>query len=108
VDTRRAGRGAPRVNTAKGRVKDRHMRRDPSVAIEIVNPENPYHWVTVYGRVDEVVEESDPDRGSLATESIDAPALLYVNRHPYPFREEAEVRVLHYVRPDQVVTFGAP
>jgi hypothetical protein len=73
-----------------------------------VNPENPYHWVTIYGEVDEVVEESDPERGHLATESIDSLAELYVDQRPYPFRVEGEMRVLAYVRPEQIVTFGAP
>lgn len=96
------------LNTVKGRVKDRHMRHDPTVAIQLVNPENPYHWVTIYGEVDEIVEEGDAERGHLATESIDELARLYVNQYPYPFRVEGEQRVLAYVRPDQVVTFGAP
>jgi len=96
------------INTVKGRVKDHHMRRDPAVAIEIVDPGNAYHWLTIYGQADERIEESDPERGHLATESIDELARLYVDRYPYPFREEGEVRVLYYVRPDQVVTFGAP
>ena len=96
------------LNTVKGRVKDRHMRRNPAVAIQLVNPENPYHWVTIYGEVDEIVEETDPERGHLATESIDSLAELYVNQRPYPFRVEGEHRVLAYVRPEQVVTFGAP
>ncbi len=72
------------LNTVKGRVKDRHMRHDPTVAIQIVNPENPYHWVTVYGEVDEIVEEGDPERGHLATESIDELARLYVRPAPVP------------------------
>jgi PPOX class probable F420-dependent enzyme len=96
------------INTVKGRVKDHQLRRDPTVAIQIVDPGNPYHWVTVYGEVDEIIEETDPERGHLATESIDELARLYVDQYPYPFRVEGEVRVLFYVRPDQVVTFGAP
>ena len=30
------------VNTAKGRQKDRNMRRDPRVALAIIDPDNPY------------------------------------------------------------------
>ena len=30
------------VNTAKGRQKDKNMRRDPRVALAIIDPENPY------------------------------------------------------------------
>ena len=30
------------VNSAEGRLKDRNIRRDPRVAISVVDPENPY------------------------------------------------------------------
>jgi PPOX class probable F420-dependent enzyme len=96
------------INTGKGRAKDRHMRRDGRVTVQITNPENPYHWVTVYGKVDDIVEESDPERGHLATESIDALSSSYINQSPYPFRSPGEERVLFLIRPTQVVTFGAP
>lgn len=93
------------INTGKGRAKDRHMRRDGRVTIQITDPENPYHWVTIYGKVDRIVEEGDPD-GHLATESIDALSGSYINQSPYPFRAEGEVRVLFLITPTQVVTLG--
>src|SRR4051812_2602298 len=38
-----------RVNSARGRVKDRNMRRDPRVALSIVDPDNPYRYVAIRG-----------------------------------------------------------
>ena len=38
-----------RVNSAKGRVKDRNMRRNPAVALSIVDPGNPYRYLGVLG-----------------------------------------------------------
>jgi PPOX class probable F420-dependent enzyme len=96
------------VNTLKGRAKDRHMRRDPRVTIHVADPANPYHWVTIYGEVAEVIEESDPERGHLATESIDALSERAIGERPYPRRRPGDVRVLFLVAPVQVVTFGAP
>jgi PPOX class probable F420-dependent enzyme len=93
------------VNTGKGRAKDRHMRRDGRVTIQITDPENPYHWVTIYGRVDRIIEEGGQD-GHLATESIDALSASYINQSPYPFRAAGEIRVLFLISPTQVVTFG--
>lgn len=93
------------INTGRGRAKDRHMRRDGHVTIQITDPANPYHWLTIYGKVDRIVEEDGPD-GHLATESIDALSQLYINQSPYPFRAEGEVRVLFLITPTQVVTFG--
>src|SRR5918999_2833392 len=45
------------INTAKGRLKDRNMRRDPRVALAISDPENPYRYIQVRGRVAEVTEQ---------------------------------------------------
>jgi PPOX class probable F420-dependent enzyme len=96
------------VNTVKGRSKDQHMRHGRSVAIQIVNPANAYHWLTIYGDVVEVIEESDAERGHLATESIDELAELYLGQRPYPFRKEGEERVAFRIAPTKIVTFGAP
>ena len=43
-----------RVNSAKGRLKDKNMRRDKRVALSIQDPENPYRYLAIRG--DEVVE----------------------------------------------------
>jgi len=32
-------------NSAKGRQKDRNVRRDPRVALAIVDPDNPYRYL---------------------------------------------------------------
>jgi PPOX class probable F420-dependent enzyme len=43
-----------RINSAKGRVKDHNMRRNPQVALEIMDPDNPYRYLAVRGRVAEI------------------------------------------------------
>ena len=40
-----------RVNSAKGRVKDKNMRRNKKVALSIVDPDNPYRHLDVQGEV---------------------------------------------------------
>ena len=40
-----------RINTAKGRVKDKNLRRTPAVALSIMDPDNPYRYVQIKGRV---------------------------------------------------------
>ena len=70
------------LNTKKGRLKDRNMRARPDVAILCVNPENPYHWVAINGRVVETIEETDPARGRQATENIDELARRYITPRP--------------------------
>jgi PPOX class probable F420-dependent enzyme len=96
------------INTVKGRAKDRHMRREGRITLQVTNPENPYHWVTIYGTVAEVIEETDSERGHLATESIDTLAETYIGQRPYPMRAPGEMRALFMISPTQVTTFGAP
>ena len=97
------------LNSVRGRLKDRNIRARPNVTILLLNPQNPYHWMTIYGQVVEIIEEDDPKQGHLATESIDRLAKKYLNATPYPLRDpEGEVRVLYKVRPNRIQTFGKP
>src|SRR5262249_45958274 len=45
-----------RVNSAKGRIKDRNMRARPTVALSIVDPDNVYRYLSIRGRVTAVTE----------------------------------------------------
>lgn len=95
------------VNTARGRVKDRLVRRRPDVSLMVVDPEDTSHWISVEGRVDEIIDEDDPKRGHLATDSIDALSEMYVGVRPYRYRaSKEEVRVRLRIQPTHIVTFG--
>jgi PPOX class probable F420-dependent enzyme len=95
------------LNSVRGRLKDRNLRAHPQVTIMCVSPTNPYHWITVYGQVDTIIEEDDPQQGHLATESIDRLSQMYLGTTPYPLRDPAgEVRVLYKIRPTRIITFG--
>ena len=39
------------VNTARGRQKDRNLRRDPRVALAISDPSNPYRYLQIRGKI---------------------------------------------------------
>ena len=96
------------MNSVKGRLKDRNIRARPSVTLMLMNPENPYHWISVFGTVEQIIDEDDPQRGHLATESIDTLSKKYLGVSPYPLRDpKGEVRVLYKVRPTRILTFGA-
>lgn len=49
------------INSAKGRVKDRNMRRDPRVALSIQDPDDAYRYLGLQGRVVEITEEDGPE-----------------------------------------------
>ncbi len=96
-----------RINSARGRVKDRNLRARPTATLLIVNPKNPYHYLTIDSVVEDIVDEDDPERGHLATENADAHSEKYLGTSPYPLRDpEGEVRVMYTLHPTRILTFG--
>jgi PPOX class probable F420-dependent enzyme len=91
--------GAIRVNTAKGRWKDRNMRRDARVALSIMDPANPYRHLQIRGKVERVTEQG-------ADAHIDRLAKKYMGADTYPFRQAGEQRVIFVIRPERVTTMG--
>ncbi len=88
-----------RINTAKGRVKDKNLRRTPTVALTIIDPDNPYRYVQVKGRVANVTESG-------ADAHIDALSKKYTGQDRYAKRTPGEVRVIFTITPDRVQTMG--
>jgi len=84
-----------RFNSALGRVKDRNVRRDPRVSLSILDPENPYRYLEVRGRVFDITQEG-------ADAHIDKLAKKYLGVDKYPYRAKDEVRVIYKVRPEKV------
>ena len=84
-----------RFNTAKGRVKVRNLGRDPRVALSIQDPDNPYRYVQVRGRIVEATEKG-------ADAHIDALAKKYIGQDRYPWRRPGEVRVMVKIAPERV------
>jgi PPOX class probable F420-dependent enzyme len=87
------------INTAKGRVKDRNMRRDPRVAMDLLDPDNPYRHISIRGRVVDFTEAG-------ADEHIDKMAKKYMGQDHYPYRSAKEVRVLYRITPEQAYVMG--
>ena len=46
-----------RFNSAKGRIKDKNVRRDPSVAITLQDPANPYRYLEPPSRTQKAIVE---------------------------------------------------
>lgn len=85
-----------RINTARGRIKDRNMRKDPRVAISITDPDDPYRAAMIRGEVVRITEEG-------ADAHIDALAKKYMGVDTYPLRAPGEVRVIVEIAPTSVV-----
>jgi PPOX class probable F420-dependent enzyme len=88
-----------RFNTARGRVKTKNLERNPSVALSIQDPENPYRYVQVKGRVTEMTEAG-------ADAHIDALAKKYLGQDRYPHRKAGEVRVTVKIAPVKIQSMG--
>jgi PPOX class probable F420-dependent enzyme len=88
-----------RFNTARGRVKDKNLGRSPQVALAIMDPDNPYRYVQIRGRIAEVTESG-------ADAHIDALAKKYTGQDKYANRKPGEVRVTYKVVPERVQTMG--
>jgi PPOX class probable F420-dependent enzyme len=88
-----------RFNTAKGRVKDKNLRRNPAVALMIMDPDNPYRYVQVRGRVAEITEAG-------ADAHIDSLAKKYTGQDRFGNRRPGEVRVTYKIMPGRVQTMG--
>ena len=85
------------VNTAIGRRKWKNAKRDPRIVLSATNPENPYTWVEIRGRVVEFVEGDEADR------SINALCKKYTGQDPYPWKAPGEQRVILRIAPDKVI-----
>ncbi len=84
--------GIVRVNSAKGRVKVRNMKEGSRVALAIMDPDNPYRYVQIRGRIARVTEAG-------AAAHADALAKKYLGVDKYPYAKPGEVRVTFEIEP---------
>ncbi len=87
------------VNSARGRLKDKNMRRDGRVALAISDAQNPYRHLAIRGKVIEITENG-------ADAHIDKLAKKYLGMDRYPNRQPGEVRVIYKIEPQHVATMG--
>jgi PPOX class probable F420-dependent enzyme len=86
-------------NSAKGRQKDKNVRRDPRVALAIVDPDNPYRYLEIRGKVVEITEDG-------ADKNIDKLAMKYLGVDKYPYSQPGEVRVIYKILPEHTTVMG--
>ena len=90
-----------RVNTARGRQKDKNMRPDAKVTVLAIDPKNAYRWLEIRGRIAEETEEG-------ALEHINALSLKYRGEPDYyapnPSMRGKQQRVTYKIEPLRVNT----
>ncbi len=90
--------GGVSFNTAHGRAKPNNLIRDPRVALTVVDPTDPYKWVSVSGKATLTDEGADSQ--------IDNLAQKYIGQFPYPWRKPDERRVSVRIAPEKIDAFG--
>jgi PPOX class probable F420-dependent enzyme len=85
--------GVVRVNTAKGRVKARTLKEGAPVALAILDPDNPYRYLQIRGRVRKATEQG-------AAAHIDSLAKKYLGKDKYPYARPGEVRIMCEIEPE--------
>jgi PPOX class probable F420-dependent enzyme len=85
------------INSAKGRKKDRNLRAQPVIALSIQDPDNPYRYVGLQGKIIEITEAGGYDH-------INKLSHKYGDQD-YP-KNPGEVRVIYKIEPTRVWTMG--
>lgn len=79
-----------RINTAKGRIKDRNIRSRPRVAVAVMDPQNPYRYIQLRGEVTEITEVG-------AREHINSLSKKYTGNADFSV-QPGETRVLYKIK----------
>lgn len=99
------------LNLATHRKKVQWLRADPHATFALMNPANPYHWLSIKATVLREISEDDPQEGPRVTAQVDRIWTKYTgNEPPYGLRDASvnERRVLFEMSVDRIATFGKP
>lgn len=88
----------PSYNTAWPRAKPRYVANDPRVSLTVVDPGDPYRWITIDGTAT-LVEEG-------ANGQIDRLAKKYRGLDSYPWHRPGETRVSVRIAPTRIESRG--
>jgi general stress protein 26 len=99
------------TNCAAHRAKTAWIRANGQLTSVLVNPANPYHWMSIKHTVVEEISEDDAERGAAVTAQLDRIWTKYTQQPgPYGLRDPEidERRVQFRSRVDSIATFGKP
>lgn len=86
-----------KISQTNTRQKYRNIQRDSRVALSVVDPDNPYRYLEVRGRVD----RTEADEGKAF---INALAQKYMDLETYPYTTPEEQRLVLYIAPDHTTS----
>ena len=86
------------INTVRGRVKDKIMKRHPTIAVAVQDRLQPYRYIQLIGKIVDETEEG-------AYDSICDLAFKYSGKREYP-KTPGEQRVIYKMKPERANTMG--
>lgn len=81
-----------KISQTTGRQKYRNLQRDPRVALSVTDPDNPYRYLEIRGRVERFEDDSD-------NAFINSLAQKYLEQEEYPYHQPGDERVTLYILP---------
>ena len=84
------------ISQTTSRQKYKNVTQNPVVAISVLDPENPYNYVEIRGKVTSITD--DPDFSF-----IDKMAKKYIDEDHYPWHQPGDKRVILHITPDRVL-----
>ncbi|MGH2347215.1 MAG: PPOX class F420-dependent oxidoreductase [Chloroflexota bacterium] len=87
-----------RFSHTKARQKYRNLRRDPRIAVTLVDPANPYRYIEIRGTA---TIEDDPTKAY-----IDVMSKKYTGNEHYQGNQPGDERVIITVKPEHINTMG--
>ncbi len=81
-----------KISQTAGRQKYRNLQRDPRVALSIIDPDNPYRYLEIRGRVERFEDDAD-------NAFINSLAQKYLGQDEYPYHQPGDERVTLYISP---------
>lgn len=88
-----------RFSQTTGRQKYKNVQREPRIALSIVDPENPFRYLEIRGKV--VAIEPDPE-----LDFINSMAKKYLGQDKYPWNRPGDERVVVVVEPEHTTGMG--
>lgn len=82
-----------------GRQKYRNLQADPTIAVSGTDPDNPYRYLEIRGRVVQVDDDA-------SNAFIDSMAKKYMDADAYPFHQPGDHRVVMRVAPEHFTHMG--
>jgi PPOX class probable F420-dependent enzyme len=88
------------INTARGRQKDKNMTARPQVTLLFVDPQNPYRFMEVRGKVASVTEEGGVDHINELSGKYRGNSDYYGGDEA---RRQSETRVIYRIEPLRII-----